>query len=163
MSTHQDTIINCLINLKNIAPAGFVVGLHIQFTTSRFLFQTYPRRWVKHYSENGLIVSDPTVVWAAQNEGIKYWHALADQDTEGVLKASAAHGLTYGVTCAHADDTSRSMAGFAHDQSDFDAKTAQSLLDAVALLHDNTKDMQKLPTDLISQLRDAGIDIPAGS
>lgn len=55
--------------LTENAPMGFAVAHHIRLTTPSFLFQNYSQDWISYYSENGLVMSDPTVLWGFENEG----------------------------------------------------------------------------------------------
>ena len=58
--TEKDKLVQILLaELKEIAPAGFAIALHVGFNSPKFLFQTYPSKWLKEYSENGLVMNDP--------------------------------------------------------------------------------------------------------
>ena len=64
--TQRASIAALLHDLDQRSPAGFAIALHIRFTTPTYLFQTYPKRWLDHYSSAGLVVHDPVVRWGFQ-------------------------------------------------------------------------------------------------
>lgn len=161
MNVAETIISDRLTGLMDFAPAGFAIALHINFTAPRYLFQTYPRDWVNHYSENGLVMQDPTVLWGFENEGKKPWRDMVHMDTAGVLAASAEYGLKFGVTCAHAEGNARSIGSFAHSEADFDDASAQMFFEEVVELHNQTADLQQLSSTASAKLRQAGIDVRA--
>ncbi len=55
--------------LDDLCPSGYAIALHIRYTTPAFLFQTYPKEWMEYYSQNGLVLHDPTVRWGLANTG----------------------------------------------------------------------------------------------
>ena len=48
--------------LEKIAPAGYVLGLHIRYNSATLMFRTYPEEWMDVYTQNGYMQSDPLVV-----------------------------------------------------------------------------------------------------
>ena len=123
-----------LEHLEPLAPSGYALAFHIRFTTPTFLLQTYPKAWTDLYSQNGYVMSDPTVAWGFESTGTARWSDLAPQ-SHPVMQASADHGLVYGVTCAVETDGSRSLCSFSRADREFtDAETAD-LADHVAELH----------------------------
>ena len=96
----QDTIQDKLGKLKEAAPAGYALAMHVRFTAPTFLFQTYDRKWLDYYSQNGLVMSDPTVHWGFENRGFVLWSDLVASDTAKVMEQAATYGLNYGVTCS---------------------------------------------------------------
>jgi LuxR family transcriptional regulator len=105
--------------LKTIATAGFAPAFHVRFTTPTFLFQTYPKDWLDYYSQNGLVMSDPTVMWGFENTGAVDWAALQANDSAGVLAKAAEYGLKHGATYATEIDGSHSIGTFARTQTVF--------------------------------------------
>ena len=134
----ENSVQKALNDLKPLAPKGFALAFQIDFTTPTFLFQSYPEDWIRQYSENGLVMSDPTVAWCFENEGFVRWSALAPTDTAGVLRQAADHGLQYGLTCSVLVGTQRSFASFARDDREFTIEEADALLNAVTELHNQT-------------------------
>ncbi len=40
-------IARLITDVDAASPAGFALGLHIEYTTPRFMFQTYPKKWLE--------------------------------------------------------------------------------------------------------------------
>ena len=74
-----------LRRLHERSPTGFAIGLHIQFTTPRYFFQSYSKEWLDAYSAKGFVMNDPIVHWGFSNEGSIRWRDLAQTDPLGVL------------------------------------------------------------------------------
>lgn len=157
--TGQDEIKALLVNLKKEAPAGYAVALHIKFTTPTFLFQTYTKDWLDYYSQNGLVMSDPTVLWGFENIGQAKWWDLAAQDHAGVMKKAAEYGLKYGLTCACETGSSRSIGSFAHSDHDFTEKQAAILSAKLDQLHAATADLKTLAPETAEALRMLTINV----
>ena len=47
--------------LRQLAPSGFYVGLHIWFTSPLIVLESYPRAWIDYYSEQVYALRHPTV------------------------------------------------------------------------------------------------------
>jgi LuxR family transcriptional regulator, quorum-sensing system regulator SdiA len=109
-----------LHDLDERSPAGCAIGLHIRFTTARYMFQSYPKRWMDLYSGSGLILQDPTVHWGMSNVGWVRWRDLEDIDQHGVLERAKDFGILNGVTVAVLIDGSRSIASFARSDRDYE-------------------------------------------
>ncbi len=159
MTTGQEMIITCVESLKEAAPAGFAIALHINFTTPRLLLQTYDPEWVKHYSENGLVMSDPTVHWGFENEGTQRWSDLVHLDTAGVLEQARKYGMNYGLTCAVSAEGSRSIGSFSHSESDFDDDKAKVLEEQVKSLHKWTVSSDVMSLELNNALHELSVHI----
>ena len=124
----QLEIRHILGDLMDTATAGFALAFHVRFTTPSFLFQTYPKDWLDYYSQNGLVMSDPTVAWGFENTGAIGWSDLTASDSAGVLAKAAEFGLKHGATCATGSDESRSIGSFARADRDFtDAERAMCM------------------------------------
>jgi LuxR family transcriptional regulator len=117
------------------SPAGFAIALHIQFTRPTYLFQTYPKRWLDHYSAAGMVVHDPTVHWGFHNIGYIRWTDLEAIDAGGVLESAKDFGIMNGVTVSLYVSNSRSIASFARADRDYDELEMQDLEDLLAQLH----------------------------
>ena len=68
MTTAQFEISETLDQLNQLAPTGYALGIHIEYTTPKFMFQTYPKAWLDYYSSNGLVMSDPMVAWRSKTK-----------------------------------------------------------------------------------------------
>lgn len=142
--TQRASIAALLHDLDRRSPAGFAIALHIHFTTPTYLFQTYPKRWMDHYSAAGLVVHDPLVRWGLQNVGRKRWSELEAIDTGGVLEQAKDFGLMNGVTVALVLSGSRSIAGFARADREYDEMEMQELEDLVVQFHRATLGLGQL-------------------
>ncbi len=151
MTATQLEISEILGELNKQAPVGYALGLHIEYTTPRFMFQTYPKAWLDHYSSNGLIMSDPMVVWGFENSGSFRWSDL--EDPAGVFTQAADFGMPYGVVIAAASDDIRSICGFANADREFtDAEIAKLEAD-VTRLHEFTATHARLSPEIVEQLK----------
>ena len=140
----QSEIAPKLDGLTDHAPSGFALAMHINFTSPRFLFQTYSAEWISQYSEQGMVMFDPTVRWGFENEGTRRWSEMADDDPKGVLTAAAKHGLNYGLTCAMDTKGSRSIGSFARPDREFTQDEVAIFTAAMRDLHALTLDLQSL-------------------
>lgn len=105
----QSQISEMLGNLQDKSPAGYALAFHVKFTAPTYLFQTYRTDWLEYYSQNGLLMQDPTVMWGFQNVGTQRWSALAQDDTSGVLEKAAEYGMKFGATVAVDIEGKRSL------------------------------------------------------
>ena len=108
-----------LAELDEMSPGGFAIALHIKYNAPTFLFQTFPEKWVKHYSKHGLVIRDPAVHWAFSNTGFIRWRELTANDNTGVMEQARLYGLTYGFTASIHNDHSRTLGGFARSDRDY--------------------------------------------
>ncbi|SEW03481.1 Autoinducer binding domain-containing protein [Cognatiyoonia koreensis] len=154
-----NNVIGELRQLQSNAPAGFALAFHIDYTRPTFLFQTYPDAWISEYSEKGLVMSDPTVLWAFENEGCRRWSELTEHDGAGVLDMAAKYGLQFGATCAVEAGNTRSMCSFARSDREYTDAECQSLLESIAFLHDATRGMTALPEHLSKEFAEMGIRV----
>lgn len=155
----EDDISRQLADLKEISPSGYAIALHIQFTTPMFLFQTYPKPWLSYYSENGLVMQDPTVRWGFENEGWVPWSELTGSDPAGVIEAAAKHGMTHGLTCAVAVDEDRSIASFSRHDRPFTDEEAATILTSLSDLHQATGALQSLSPETAARLHQLSVQV----
>lgn len=149
----QLEIRNILGDLKETATGGFALAFHVRFTTPNFLFQTYPKDWLDYYSQNGLVMSDPTVAWGFENTGAIAWTDLKATDTAGVLAKAAEFGLTFGATCATQSNDSRSIGSFSRADRDFTSTEREMFMERLEMLHRATADMKTLSPETAAALR----------
>lgn len=109
--------------------------MHLEFTTSRYILQTYPKAWMDEYSRRGFLLMDPTVRWGVENLGWIRWSDLAPLDQGGVLPAAAEFGLKYGVSIAVEGEGTRSLGSFASAEKDFSEAEIETLSRDLAKLH----------------------------
>ena len=149
-------ILRKLNELSALSPKGFAIAYQIQLTTPGYLFQNYSEAWNKYYSENGMVMSDPTVLWGFENEGIVLWSALGDLDHKNMMGKAAKFGLRYGVTWAHSTGDSRSIGSFARDDREFVPEEITELVKLATQIHDLTLDRTRLSDRDMMQILDAG-------
>lgn len=157
MTKGDELVQTLLAETKDIAPAGFAVALHVGFNSPKFLFQTYPPKWLKEYSENGLVMNDPTVHWGFENTGLIRWSDLDDVDQTGVLQQAADHGLVYGLTWSTESQGTRSIGSFARSDRDFLPAECESLQKLAQRLHDETVQLTALSDTMGEKLRQMSI------
>lgn len=136
-----------LSQMQEQSSAGFAIGLHLAFTTSKYIIQTYPTDWMDEYSKQGMLLADPTVRWGIENLGAIRWSVLQDSDEAGVIAAAATFGLRYGVSIAVERGGSRSLGSFASTAGEFDDATIAKLTAELEALHDITKDIEAGSSD----------------
>ncbi len=158
MTTTND-IRQTLAALKEAAPAGYALAFHVRFTTPSFLFQTYPKAWADYYSQNGLVMRDPTVAWGFENEGTRRWSDLAKNDPDGVMALAADYGLKHGVTHAMEIDGSRSLASFARADREFTDAEVTDLQAQVSRLHVATAEISALSPELKKELQKLSVNV----
>lgn len=146
-----------LHDLDERSPAGCAIGLHISFTTPRYMFQSYPKRWMDGYSALGLLVLDPTIHWGMNNVGWILWRDLEAIDTHGVLERAKDHGILNGVTVSLLAGGSRSIASFARSDRDYDPSEIADLELAFADLHEATANVDALTDADRLALRDLSV------
>ena len=147
------SLTSVLDRMGALSPAGYAIALHVQFTTARYVFQTYDSAWAEYYSQNGLVLHDPVVRWGIAHEGVRRRSDMEAEDSMGVLEAARQHGLAHGVSVANLLDGSRSIGGFARsDRPHTDAEIAEleMLLDRLARM---TADPDALPEEEREALR----------
>ena len=157
----EEFIREALNDLKVLAPSGYALAFQIEFTTPTFLFQSYPKEWIRQYSEKGLVMSDPTVHWGFENEGFVRWSDLLPSDSAEVLKQASDYGLKYGLTCSVNFDGERSFASFARDDREFSDDEASVLLGKVDELHTQTAKIRTASPEATQALQRISVDFSA--
>ncbi|PWJ19354.1 autoinducer binding domain-containing protein [Jannaschia seohaensis] len=135
-------LIGLFDGLDEMSPSGYAIGLHLSFTTSKYIFQAYPREWMEVYSRKGLILQDPTIRWGVENTGAIRWSDLERSDPGGVINEARLHGLVEGVSISFATDSSRSLASFATPGERFDDATVAELSGRLRKMHEITADIE---------------------
>ena len=159
---NQKKISELIERLHAASPAGFAVGLHVTFTTPRYMFQSYEKTWLDTYSRLGLVLRDPVVRWGFSNTGAIRWSGLVDQDEAGVLERAAEHGLRYGAVIAIVRNGSRSMGGFARGDREPTDEEVADLTDDLTELHDLTQKVEHLAPSVHETLKQMSIYLTHG-
>ncbi len=151
-----------LAELDERCRSGYAIALHIKFTTPTFLFQSYQKEWIDYYSENGLVLHDPTVRWGFENNGTMLWSALADEDSEGIFEKSTEYGINYGFVHALEGHGSRSVASFSRDDREFTRAEQDDIVERLVELHRLTANTEKLPPAEVAALKRLSITLTHG-
>ena len=142
-----------LRQLEQIAPAGYVLGLHIRYNSATLVFRTYPEEWMNVYTQNGYMMTDPLVAWGVANQGCARWSALGVPDPNDVLKKAREFDLNYGVAVSCGLESSRTIGGFAREDREFTDQEIQDIHDIVLHMHGETAPAVKLTQTQIDALR----------
>ncbi|HRO10823.1 autoinducer binding domain-containing protein [Amaricoccus sp.] len=142
--SRKESIAALLHELDQRSPAGFAIALHVRFTRPTYLFQTYAKPWMEHYSEAGLVMHDPVVRWGLQNVGRLRWSDLASIDEAGVFEQAKDYGLMNGAGIALVLSESRTIAAFARADRDYTDEELEELESLLARLHQATLGIERL-------------------
>lgn len=151
-----------LAELDSLCRSGYAIALHIKFTTPTFLFQSYRKEWIDYYSQNGLVLHDPTVRWGFENNGTKLWSDLADDDSEGIFEKAAEYDINFGFVHAMEGQGSRSVASFSRDDREFSEAEQEEIIDILGKLHEVTANNDQLPVDEVAALKQLSITLTHG-
>lgn len=153
MGTPAQAIGDLVEHLRSAGTAGFAAGLHLTYTSPRYLLQSYPPAWQEIYARNGYLMLDPTVHWGLENDGWIRWSELRGIDTAGILAEAAGHGLLHGITVAIIARGSRSIASFARGDRDYTDAEAARIQVHFGELHHLTLSVHALPPAVHEMLR----------
>lgn len=133
-----------LSRLQKLAQTGYLIGLHIRFTSPIMTFQTYPQAWSDHYTANAFALRDPTIAWGFSTTGTVRWSEMPIPDPFGIMADAGRHGLTYGLTVSCGPIKSRTIASFAHGTREFTDDEIEVISALVRRLHDITEPPESL-------------------
>ena len=156
MSQHmreEQVVSQVLAQIAALCDTGYLLAVHIRYTRPSLMYRTYPQAWIDHYSERGMMMTDPVVHWGLAQTGVALWSELTANDPDGVVAAAKAHGLNNGWTYAVGPTAARTIASMTKSGADFtDAQRAQ-LIALVDQLHSLTEDFDRLPAATQEALR----------
>ena len=153
----RTNIAHLIGELHESSPSGFAIALHLTFATPTFLFQAYPAEWMAEYSERGMHLQDPTVIWGMTHTGTVRWSDLAGDDAIGIFELARIYGLNYGITVAVMHDGTRSVASFARSDREFTEAETEKLSGIVMKLHHETAGSEGLSEGDRVALKDMSI------
>ena len=87
-----------------LAPAGHYIAIRISFAFPVIEQNCLPEAWVREYTASGLLVHDPAMAWAYQNQGVVRTRDLVAEDGQGVLELAKYHGLDFGAVVCCIDE-----------------------------------------------------------
>lgn len=158
----QDQIKHILGDLKIAAPAGYALAFHVKYTTPTYLFQTYPADWLEYYSNNGLLLQDPTVAWGFENTGLCDWSELTASDDAGVLGKAAEYGMTHGICYATVSTGKRSLGSFTRSDRPFTDEETAKLTKAMDDLDQLLAQAEDLSPETAAELRRMSVVVTRG-
>lgn len=148
------TVERLLDEVRVASPAGFATVLHLRFTSPSFVFQSYPKAWMKEYIGRSLHMQDPSVLWSMTNTGWIRWGELEANDPGGIIaEARRVGGMTYGVAWAVVIDDSRSFAGFSRGDRDFNEDEIAELGELLSRLHVATAGSDQFSPEAKAELK----------
>ena len=151
MSNSEYSVSEALGRLHKMSPAGYALGFHINMMSPTYVFQTYPKAWLDHYSSNGLLMVDPMVAWGFVNEGTERWSNL--DDSSGVMAQAAEYGMKFGIVIAVTNGNSRSLGGLARSDREFTDDEITRIVEEVELIHDATAGTSTLSPETLAHLK----------
>ncbi len=122
-----------------LAPAGLQISLRIRFVSATNTINTYPSKWIKKYTDLGLMMHDPCMKWVYENTGACRWSSLCGRDTHNIFHMAAAYGIKYGaaISCqTETDAGNRSIATFGRSDREFEDAELIHLHKFIKSLHD---------------------------
>lgn len=130
--------------LSRLAPQGYFVGLHIRFAAPLLTLQTYSREWTDHYTDSAYALRDPMIAWGFSTTGAKRWSEMGIPDPFGILEDAARYGLKYGVAVSCGPISSRTIAGAARSDREYDDDEIRQFEQIITKLHDATEPPESL-------------------
>jgi len=121
--------------LKEQAPSGYAIALHIEFNAPKLMFQTYPVAWINYYEENGFILNDPVVMWGFGAKGTCRWSEMEDLDTRGVLKTAKNYGMNFGFVSSIGTNNKHTIGGFARADREFTDAEISEITEILEMIH----------------------------
>ena len=151
-----ETVSQALKALGAICDRGFALAVHIRLIRPTLLYQTYAQDWVEHYSVQGYMLTDPTVLWGLKHTGSIRWSDLAGKDPAGVFRDALTFGLMNGYTYATGPVSSRTIASAAKSGVDF-TKAERDLIERlVDAIHVATDGFEHFPVAVQEALKNLG-------
>ncbi|MER5173302.1 MULTISPECIES: helix-turn-helix transcriptional regulator [Thioclava] len=124
-----------LDELDKLAPAGYMVGLHIRLAQPRIYHSSYPPDWVTRYNERSYYLRDPAVFWGISHTGVTRWSAIRLPDPFGLFDEAGRFGLCFGASASAGPMSSRSIIGIAHAEREFSDEELAALARITQALH----------------------------
>jgi LuxR family transcriptional regulator, quorum-sensing system regulator SdiA len=117
------------------SPAGYMAGMHIRFAGPLVQYQTYDKKWIDHYTENGYALRDPMIAWGFNKDGASRWNEIDLPDPFKIFEQAADAGLKYGVVVSVGPLNSKSICGCARDDREFADDEINRITKLVQTLH----------------------------
>ncbi len=121
--------------LKEKAPTGYAIALHIEFNAPKLMFQTYPVAWINYYEDKGYILNDPVVMWGFQNQGTCRWSDLDAIDTRGVLVGAKSYDMNFGFVVSIDTNNKHTIGGFSRSDREFTDAEITKIYEILEMIH----------------------------
>ena len=142
-----------LSRLGALTPAGYLIALHIRFATPLWRFHTYSEEWIDHYTAQAYQLRDPMVAWGFSTEGTSRWSELGIPDTFGIMEEAGEFGMPYGIVVSCGPISSRTIAGCARADREYEVGEMEEIAQIVRHLHEMTEPPDSLTQAQIDALR----------
>ncbi|WP_176535973.1 LuxR family transcriptional regulator [Thioclava sp. ES.031] len=123
--------------MNEIAPAGFYLALRVGYAFPEAELNRLNDDWVDMYTQQGLVVQDPSMHWIYHNVGYVRWSDLKD-DPRGVVEMARQMGLLFGATISYntsSDAGRRSHAVLFRSDRDFTDAELHEAFQMLKTLH----------------------------
>lgn len=148
---HLMELKDCDTRLDEIAPAGYYVALRVGYSFPEAELNRLNADWVEIYTQEGLVVQDPSMRWVYGNVGWIRWDEMTLPDPMNVGAMARRMGLHYGATISFnsADDIGRrSHAVLFRSDRDFTDKELDEVFELVRSLHLDASRRSLTPAEL---------------
>ncbi|MEY3005016.1 MAG: hypothetical protein RLZZ491_2192 [Pseudomonadota bacterium] len=135
------------------APAGYAVGLHIRYVSPLIMVNTYPEAWQEVYTAKVYGLRDPTLAWGLSHSGTRRWSQIGLLDPFGLLIEAAQYGLKYGMIASIGPMSSRTIAGAARSDREFNDDEIEHIYRIVQRMHDLSEPPARLSRPQADALR----------
>jgi LuxR family transcriptional regulator len=135
------------------APAGYAVGLHIRYVSPLIMVNTYPEAWQEVYTAKVYGLRDPTLAWGLSHSGTRRWSQIGLLDPFGFLIEAAQYGLKYGMIASIGPMSSRTIAGAARSDREFNDDEIEHIYRIVQRMHDLSEPPARLSRPQADALR----------
>ncbi len=105
--------------LRDLAPAGFVVALNVDWSGPQLLHSEFSPEWRTEYEEKNYFILDPVFYWTITNRGRIRWSEIKLPDVANVSGKAASHGMKYGAVLSERASRSRSFLTAARSDREF--------------------------------------------
>ncbi len=126
------------VGFMDIAPSGYYLAVRVGFAFPVLEENKLPEEWVKIYTEQGFMLSDPVMRWVYAHTGAIRWSDITLEDPRDIIEQARQYRLNYGVAISHMDPDQeglRSFAWFAHPQREFTDAEIDNLQQRIVSLH----------------------------
>ena len=139
--------------LARLAPGGFFFALHIRFALPLLHYQTYPKGWTDHYTEEAYALRDPIIAWGFSRIGTSRWSEIDIPDPFNILGQAKAFGMVYGFAVSVGPMSSRTIASACRDDREFSDAEINDFSTMIGQLHAITEPPKSLTKAQVEALR----------